>query len=306
MNVDPQPPQMTSSDRVASMAELHALAARRPGAAYATMMVHVPIGGRNARLLEFTAYLAGHFQARVVGIATSQLTQFDYSSGYVPVDLIEQDRVELEEALQAAETEFRAALRGRIAVTAWRSCLTYTPSADYVAREARCADLVVIGALAGLQSNDPRRLDVGSLLMQAGRPILLVPPDLDRLRLETVVIGWRDTPEARRAVAASLPLLIGAGRVILVEIAHADELDAARARLADVGAWLASHGVEAGCIVEASTGDDAAGLAEIAQTANADLFVAGAYGHSRVREWAFGGVTRDLLLSPDRCSLLSH
>ena len=44
----------------------------------------------------------------------------------------------------------------------------------------------------------------------------------------------------------------------------------------------------------------------MADAQGADLIVAGAYGHSRIREWAFGGVTRDLLLQDHRCTLVAH
>ena len=57
------------------------------------------------------------------------------------------------------------------------------------------------------------------------------------------------------------------------------------------------HGVEANCVATPLSGTEATHLAAIAEDLKADLIVAGAFGHSRLREWAFGGVTRDLLLS---------
>ncbi len=59
-------------------------------------------------------------------------------------------------------------------------------------------------------------------------------------------------------------------------------------------------------LAAASAGDDAAQLNALAQERDAGVVVAGAYGHSRLHEWALGGVTRDLLLRTERCSLLSH
>ena len=73
-----------------------------------------------------------------------------------------------------------------------------------------------------------------------------------------------------------------------------------------VGDWLARNGVESHCSSEVSTGAEARQLAAIARDLKADLIVAGAFGHSRLREWAFGGVTKDLLLHADRCVLASH
>ena len=84
------------------------------------------------------------------------------------------------------------------------------------------------------------------------------------------------------------------------------ETEAAQLRLADVGDWLARHGVEASCVAWPLKGAEATNLADIARDLEVDLIVAGAFGHSRLREWALGGVTRDLLLQADRCALVSH
>ena len=92
----------------------------------------------------------------------------------------------------------------------------------------------------------------------------------------------------------------------VVEMAAEDELPAACARLKDVIGWLKRHGVVAESIASPSSIDDANVLYAIAHDRGADVIVAGAYGHSRLREWVLGGVTRDLLLSANRCSLVSH
>jgi nucleotide-binding universal stress UspA family protein len=120
------------------------------------------------------------------------------------------------------------------------------------------------------------------------------------------MVGWKDTRESRRATLDALPFLKRAAHVTVVEIAGEDNLPAARSHLRDVIAWLRCHGVEAEPIAAPSSGNDATQLIAIARDQGATITVAGAYGHSRLREWALGGVTRDLLLSPDRCSLLSH
>ena len=70
--------------------------------------------------------------------------------------------------------------------------------------------------------------------------------------------------------------------------------------------WLKRDGITAEAVASLSTGDDAARLDGIASDQAADIIVAGAYGHSRLREWALGGVTKDLLLRAGRCSFVSH
>jgi nucleotide-binding universal stress UspA family protein len=128
----------------------------------------------------------------------------------------------------------------------------------------------------------------------------------DKLDFGRVVIGWKDTRESRRAVSDALPLLKKAGHVSVVAIADEADFDSVRLQLGDVVSWLGRHGVVAEALVSTSTGDDANRLNDIAWEQGAGVIVAGAYGHSRFREWALGGVTRDLLLRGDRCSLVSH
>jgi nucleotide-binding universal stress UspA family protein len=145
-------------------------------------------------------------------------------------------------------------------------------------------------------------VNLGDLIMQLGRPVLLVPAAPDVSKLDRVVVGWKETREARRAVS----LLKAAAQVTVVEVAEENELAVARSHVADVVAWLERHGVAAEALTLTSTGDDSTQLNAIAHDRGANLLVAGAYGHSRLREWALGGVTSALLESTSRCSLLSH
>jgi nucleotide-binding universal stress UspA family protein len=92
----------------------------------------------------------------------------------------------------------------------------------------------------------------------------------------------------------------------VVEIAAEPDLEAAAENVRDVANWLFRHGVYAEQVAVRALGDDAAQLDAIAEQKRADVLVAGAFGHSRVTEWMFGGVTRDLLMQPNRCSFLSH
>jgi nucleotide-binding universal stress UspA family protein len=84
------------------------------------------------------------------------------------------------------------------------------------------------------------------------------------------------------------------------------DLHDARTGLEAMTAWLGGHGISAQALPVASTGDDAARLNLLATEQNADLIVAGAYAHSRLQDWILGGITRDLLLHTDLCSMASH
>jgi nucleotide-binding universal stress UspA family protein len=272
---------------------------------YATVMVHLQLGRSNIGLLQVVGDLIERFGASVIGIAASQPIQVVYADGcYVPGNLVERDRDQVEAEIQEAAAEFRTALQARAKSIEWRSVITNDPVASYVACQARSADLIVTGVVPEGAADPSRRLRIGDLVMQAGRPVLVVPSTAERLKLERVAIGWKDTCEARRAVADALPLLQQATRVSVFEIAEDEEHSAARVRCDDVAAWLARHGVTADTSVSAAAGNETAAMRSVIE--GADLVVSGAYGHSRVREWVLGGVTRDLLLKGDRFSLVAH
>jgi nucleotide-binding universal stress UspA family protein len=273
---------------------------------YATLMVHLELGRSNAGLLRVTAELAERFGASVIGIAARQPMQMAYGDAYVAGDLIEQDRDEIAKEIKAAEVEFRIALQPRVPVIEWRSAQKYAYLSDYIANEARSADLIVTGVASTDFFDASRIVNTGALVMQAGRPVLIVPTAAQALRLDRVLIGWKDTRETRRAVSDAIPLLKHATVVNVVEIVAEDYLSTAERHVHDVAAWLKRHGIRAEGSAQRSTGDDATSLYGIGQDMGADVVVAGAYGHSRLREWALGGVTRDLLLSANRCSFISH
>jgi nucleotide-binding universal stress UspA family protein len=274
---------------------------------YATLMVHLELGRPNSTLLNIVGDLAGRLHAGVIGIAVCQPLRVIYNDGYIPDTIIQQDRQTIDDEIKVAKAEFHAAIDARIINAEWRSAVTYRSLSEHLAKEARCADLVLTGVDRNVSMFDrSRHVDIGDFVMQAGRPCLIVPDGTDRLALDHIVVGWKDTGETRRAICDALALLKEAKQVTVVEIAAEDDVAVARAHVQDVIGWLKRHNIEATPMVSPSTGNDAARLEAIMQEQSADLLVAGAYGHSRVREWALGGVTHDLLLQAKRCALVSH
>jgi nucleotide-binding universal stress UspA family protein len=145
------------------------------------------------------------------------------------------------------------------------------------------------------------------VVMTAGRPVLLVPQGASRLRGSAVVVAWKDTREARRAIADAMPFLKAAEDVIVQAVCEDDAVEAAVFQTDDVVTNLKRHGVRARSnVTTAPTTSVALELCKVADAAMADLIVAGAYGHSRLREWAFGGVTDSFLHRPSCFVLLSH
>lgn len=271
------------------------------------LMVRLELGESNAKVLRIAADLAKKLDAGVTGVAVCQPLRIAYGDGYLSGDVIQADREEIDKETAAAEAELRKALEPEVKKVAFRSATTFEPLSDCLARQARTADMIITAVdRRGFLLDSSRHLDVSDLVMQAGRPVLVVPANLEILKLDRVLVGWKDTRETRRAVLDAIPLLRRAGHVTVVEIAADEDLDAAHARLAEVIAWLHGDGVNAEALVAPAAGDDATRLGAIAAEQHADLIVAGAYGHNRFREWALGGVTSDLLLRAGRCSLLSH
>jgi nucleotide-binding universal stress UspA family protein len=274
---------------------------------YRTLLAHLEIGSDNGPLLKAAGDLAETFGARVIGVGGCQPIRVSSGDGYVTSQIIEEDNALIKSQLSEAEAAFREALATRAAGLDWRQEVSFGPIADYIARQARAADVI----LTAVRHNDPlfdhtRHTAVSDLVMQAGRPVLIVPAAAKGLALNHLMVGWKNTPETRRAVMDAVPLLAMAGRVTLAQIAAKDDLELARAGLTDVAAWLGRHGVSAQVLAEAQAGDDVRQLDALADAQGADVLIAGAYGHSRLREWALGGVTADLLLSARRFALVSH
>ena len=260
----------------------------------------------NAGLLAVAADLARRFSAAVVGVAARQASMHSAIAAIGPAGPQERDLDQFRERAAVVEAEFRSAL-SMVDDLQWRSQMTAGPASQHIADEARGVDLIVAAAEPGERIFLPSpEIDVSDLLMRSGRPVLIAPAGAAGLKLTRALVCWKDSREARRAVVDALPILKSSKGVDVVELVDGREMEAARRRLADVGDWFARHGVEANCLASPLHGAEATHLAAIAKDLEADLIVAGAFGHSRLREWAFGGVTRDLLLKADRCILVSH
>jgi nucleotide-binding universal stress UspA family protein len=270
-------------------------------------MVHLDVGSPNDGVLRVTEALAERFRAKVIGIAACQPMQVIASDGYMAGDMVGVDLAEIAKETSEAEASFRTALQGKVADIAWRSVIVREQLSDYIVREMRAADLLVTGPDMGWTAFDSsRRVVVSDVVLQVGRPVLIVPHETVGLDLDVALVAWKDTREARRAIVDALPLLAMAGRVVVVEIAAANDVQEASKRVDDVARWLDRHGIASECSAAVAVGEDAAQLRAIAKDKRVGLVVAGAYGHNRLREWVMGGITRELLARPGCCSLVSH
>ncbi len=272
---------------------------------YTTLLVHVGPQGANNGPLGVARKLADRFDADVIGAAACDPMQPASFEAIYGVDVVEINRSYGTERLLGAEGEFRASFAGRENRIEWRSA--FAAPGPYLAKLCRAADLVLTAlAPPDLLSSPNWRLDPGDLIMQAGRPVLMVPQDYAaHLAAKTIVVGWKDNRESRRAVVDALPLARLADRVLVASVTEID--DSSQAGLADVVEWFRRHGVTAEKRSEPLVSDPASQLRSLALDEDADLIVTGAYGHSRTREWILGGVTHDFLTrGSTQCLMMSH
>jgi nucleotide-binding universal stress UspA family protein len=274
---------------------------------YKTVMVSLALDRSNDARLEIAGQLVKRFNAHAIGIAAGVFSPpLYFTTGEQAEKVINQGHAAIRNRVAEVEAQFRAAMRNRAAAVEWR-CAEDFPT-RFIAQQARAADIIVVGEDGRDAIADPFiRSNSSELLMQTGRPLLVVPDGGDWLDLRSVLVAWKDTPEARRAVADALPTLREAKNVTVVAIVE-DEAgrSAAQSGVRDVVAWLLRHGVIASERVPEECGNVEAQLDKIASEVGAALIVAGAYGHSRFHEWVFGGVTKRFLNPSRRCSLLSR
>ncbi|HLH97242.1 MAG TPA: universal stress protein [Xanthobacteraceae bacterium] len=256
--------------------------------------------------MRLAADLARRFNAALIGIsAWAPSPAFSGDIALIePVPDVADLRT-LEEVLKGRGEAFYALAKTAAGAVEWRSALELPT--EFVAREARAADLLIVGAGRHAIMRDPyRAVDPGALLLRAGRPVLLVPPEAAALSGRHIAAAWKDTKEARRAIVDALPLLARAETVTVVEFCDDRDEAAAQAHLEDVKRFLARHEISAAARAIRIDVSVTSSLWRLVQDDRVDLIVAGGYGHSRLGEWIFGGLTRDLLLkSPVPC-LLSH
>ncbi|WP_292069975.1 universal stress protein [Brevundimonas sp. UBA7534] len=274
---------------------------------YANLMVYVDDEPDNVARIGFGCDLARAFGAAVIGVSVSEAEPplIDAAAaGGMAGEILTLRRDQADAELAAARARFEAVAAAADVSHFWRAETGYP--AAWLTRQARAADLVLIGRDGGRRPY--RAPDAGDLVMGVGRPVLIAPPQAEAAPLDGVaLVAWQDGREAQRATAAALPLLRRAQAVRVIEICAPGQADAAQARVKDVAGWLNRHGATAEGDVrvadERPAGDRL--LACVEETA-ANLVVAGAWGHSRLREWVLGGVTQALISRCPAWLLLSH
>lgn len=180
--------------------------------------------------------------------------------------------------------------------------LTDDPAGRRLLALARLSDLIVTAQphLEGTMAITPSGFDVASLLLEAGRPVLVAPAAGAPPALNRIAFAWNGSKEAAHALSVALPLFFQAEQII--------PFIAAKTEAADLLAYLDLYGVRhtPPVTIEAGAADAGAALLSAAQQQGADLLVMGAYGRSRLREMILGGATLDVLRHTRLPILMMH
>jgi nucleotide-binding universal stress UspA family protein len=257
---------------------------------------------------DYAVSVAGALEAHLTGIA------FIYdpvvpvaSTGYIPPEVIETQQRDAQDAAKAAIDRFTAtATRNGIAAEPTMLPASFAGAGEQFGLIARRFDLAIVGQ-AEPDKGAVENLIAESALFESGRPVIVVPYiQKAPLKLERVMVCWDGSRPAARAIADAMPLLERAGQVEVVIVTNEpgkkDEIPGA-----DMGQHLARHGlkVDINRIVDGDI-DVADALLSHAADSSADFIVMGGYGHSRLREFVLGGVTRAILRSMTAPVLMSH
>jgi nucleotide-binding universal stress UspA family protein len=274
---------------------------------YASLLVAVDDGPTSDGRLELACDLTLAFGAHLTGLCAGYMAPPLYdplAGGAMMGELLAWYREAAEAEVERARVRFRAVVDPRAIAADWRGEIGHP--ATVFSAAARGADLVMLGT--GKARAPAVGPDVADVLMACGRPVLVVPPN--RLRnpiAEPALVAWNDRREARVALASAIPPLRQATGVTIYAVDSTIDGSAKSGELAEVVTWLGRHGVKAEAVVapreDSSTGRQ---ILDAALTRKAGLIVAGGYGHPRLREWALGGVTRDLINDSPICLCLAH
>ncbi|HTH32827.1 MAG TPA: universal stress protein, partial [Xanthobacteraceae bacterium] len=246
---------------------------------------------------DYAVSVAETLEAHLTGVAVAFVPSIPGASlGYLPIETIEAQQRENEMAAEDAVDHFTAA-SAKAGVAAERRVLRtgFPAAAEQFSRIARRFDLAIVGQLEP-DVNSVEAAIAESTLFDSGRPIVIVPYiQKAPLTLERVMVCWDGSRAAARAIADAMPLLERAGSVQVVIVASErgkyDQIEGA-----DMGLHLARHGVKVE-VTRIARGkiDVADALLSHAADCSADFMVMGGYGHSRLREFVLGGVTRSML-----------
>jgi nucleotide-binding universal stress UspA family protein len=272
------------------------------------LVVNLTVTADRDAAAEFALSIAEAYQAHVAGIA------FAYEPVVTPAVMdglsaawIDTQRNENRAAAEAAIARFEVVARREglsIESRLLEASLGVAPT--MLGSIARRFDLSVVGQTKpdGIVTDD---LFIEAALFESGRPVIVVPYiQTYRLKLDRVLVCWDAGRSATRAVGDAMPFLQRSKSIQIVTVSsgrrHNDEIPGA-----DIGEHLARHGLKIDLKqLVADDIDVTNAILSHAADSGADFIVMGGYGHTRIREFVFGGTTLGMLGSMTVPTLMSH
>jgi len=270
------------------------------------LLVHVEPGPVSERRLRYALSMAQSRDMKLIGLAVRLSMSATVSTTLGdPMAMAALCEASGECCITAREL-FDSVTHGSGIELEWREA-TGAPVA-VVAAEAGRADVVIIGRNDRLDNESGvYQIAPADVIMASGTPVMVVSGDAPlSFKARRILLAWKSTPQAVRAVHDAIPLLKSAETVVMTEVISDTEEGKYEISAESMAAYLASHGIDVSIRRLLYTGDAGYQLIQAAADDECDLIVAGAYGHSRLREWVLGGVTRSLLETPTMPCILSH
>ena len=278
---------------------------------YKTILVSLNEVGRLSELIAAAVSLARETGAHVSGLYVVPAVQVYPSVGFEAApQVFEGNRSFFKDNSARVKQVFEEAMRREDLSHDFHQIDARTPViAEEVVAAGRVADLVVVSTTNPEEITGVERDFVEQVVMALGRPVIVLPcKGKAVVSLDEIVIGWDGGREAARAVFDALPLLKKSAKVRVVRIdPQKDPSLRGSVAGADLAEALARHGVKAEAQGYPTDGaDEGQALLRCAADAGAGLIVMGAYGHSRLAEFIFGGATRFVLNRMTCPVLMSH
>ena len=276
-----------------------------------TILLHLNDLKRAPRLIEAAVPLARVAATHLVGLSViPPYIVMPAADGGGTSITMDEHRVAFLSDMARIRQSFQTATGDLPRPAEWREAdAAFSGIADAVLDHARTADLVVAAQPNGRWGGSALLEDPVRLIMESGRPGLLIPAaGKAQLPPTRVAVAWDGRREAARAAFDALPLLTLAGSATVITVnAEKGRQRSGDLPSAEICAALARHGIKIDAVdVHAHAGDVGHELLRQARGNGCDMLVMGGYGHSRLRELVLGGATRDVLAHMDLPVLLSH
>ncbi len=277
---------------------------------YKTILVHLADNTRRQTLLSAAFELARTFDAHLIGLTVQPPIVVAPGMDSGPAVIIEAHRIAYRQDIVRLKQAFDTAMQGQAFAFEWREDdAGYDDAVARIVQHARCADLIVTSRKDPKWHYSEALEEPDRLVLECGRPVLLMPNSGGAVEFgKRIVVAWNGRREAARAVFDALPLLKAAQEVVVVWVNPQEEGEAAgELPGADICAALARHGVECEATQNIRpTANVGEALLSTVKNNAADMLVMGCYGHSRMREFVFGGATRHILHHAPVPVLMAH